>query len=89
MRAAISVMNAQKDPPLDGYWQVDSAVITNNVIVNCKQGIVVRRGAGDRGRVRPPINCIVADNRVFSNMRAAGNPDLSLIGVNKSATGPQ
>lgn len=66
LRAAISVMNAQPHPELTGYWVVDSAVITNNIIVDCKQGIVMGSGATQKNRVVAPVNCVISDNSVYS-----------------------
>lgn len=89
LRAAISVMNAQKEPALNGYWLVDSAVITNNVMISCKQGIVMGSGAGERDRVLAPVNCVLSDNKEFLNLKDAGNPDLGLVGVVRTDVGPR
>ncbi|WP_017258131.1 polysaccharide lyase 6 family protein [Pedobacter arcticus] len=65
LRAAISLMNAYKNPELIKYWQVKNAVITDNVIVNCAVAIEIGSGK-DSIRVMPPIGVILEENIVVN-----------------------
>lgn len=66
LRASISVMNAQQHPALNGYWPVKNATIANNTIVNCKEGIVIGSGKGQKGRVIAPVNCHIYGNKIVT-----------------------
>lgn len=65
LRAAISVMNAQEHPALNGYWPVRNATIADNTIINCKEGIVIGSGAGQKGRVVAPSGCHIDNNKII------------------------
>lgn len=83
--AAISVMNAQRSPALNGYWPVHGAVIVRNTMVHCRQDVLVGSGAGQRGRVVAPDSCYIADNRVFDH-HAGGLPHA--MPLDSLSTGP-
>lgn len=67
LRAAISVMNAEPNPQLNGYWQVIDPIISNNTIVNCKQGLTIGSGAGERNRILPPKGGWIYNNIIVSD----------------------
>lgn len=66
LKAAISLMNTQEQPALSGYSPVDSILIANNTIINCREGIVIGSGAGQRGRTRAPDHCLFLNNLICS-----------------------
>jgi len=88
LRAAISVMNAQRNPALNGYWPVDSVSIANNTIVNCKEGILIGSGAGDKGRVVAPVGCLLSNNKTYPNKSAITRNRTIPIAVSQPQTGP-
>lgn len=65
-RAALSIMNAQPNSPLNGYTLVRDARITHNVIVECNVPLVIGTGAGERGRTLPPRNLILSHNLFYN-----------------------
>jgi poly(beta-D-mannuronate) lyase len=83
--AAISIMNAQRSPALNGYWPVYGAVIVRNTMVHCKENVLVGSGAGQRGRVVAPDSCYIADNRIF-HQHVSGLP--RAVPVDSLGTGP-
>jgi poly(beta-D-mannuronate) lyase len=64
LKAAISIMDALENPPLNGYWQVKNARILGNTIVNCAEAINIGSGKDDKRRL-PPVACTVAENTVI------------------------
>ena len=53
LRAAISVMNAIENPELHEYWQVKNATIQGNIIVDCREAIVLGSGKDANRKVIP------------------------------------
>ncbi len=67
-RAAIVMMNGIENSPLNGYFQVDSAVVVNNTIVNCLNSFLIGvKKLDDDTQILPPKNCTIANNAVLSN----------------------
>lgn len=64
-RAAISVMNAIYDTPLNGYHQVKDAVIEQNTFVSCAHPFELCVGKGFRERDAKPEHCLVRKNIVY------------------------
>lgn len=65
LRAAISVMNALENPPLNGYWQVKNAVIQDNVIVDSREAFVLGSGkSADRKVIPDGLN--VSNNYIIN-----------------------
>lgn len=63
--AAISVLNALKEPKLNEYWQVKNAVIEKNILVKPNQALVI--GAGHENlQVLPPDSLAISGNYVLS-----------------------
>jgi poly(beta-D-mannuronate) lyase len=89
LRAAISVMNAQQHPALNGYWPVKDVTIADNVIVSCKQGLVMGSGAGERGRVVAPVDCHIDDNKIFNEASQEALSGVAVQPVTKADTGPE
>ncbi|WP_418264305.1 chondroitinase-B domain-containing protein [Flavobacterium faecale] len=54
----INIMKGQLNSPLNGYYQVKNAIITNNTFVNCDFGIRVGGGS----QTLPPLNLLIANN---------------------------
>ncbi|WP_017257575.1 polysaccharide lyase 6 family protein [Pedobacter arcticus] len=65
LRAAISVMNALETPKPNEYFQVKNASIKNNIIVNCKEAIVLGSGKNEK-RMMPPTNLVLENNVVIN-----------------------
>lgn len=63
LKAAISMMNAMTNPPLNGYWQVKNPIVVNNTIVDCKQGFDIGAGKNDT-RTVVPVNGVIMNNLV-------------------------
>ncbi|HEX7366210.1 MAG TPA: polysaccharide lyase 6 family protein [Pelobium sp.] len=65
LRAAISVMNALETPKPNEYFQVKHASVKSNMIVDCKEAIVL--GAGKNAtRLMPPTNLVLENNVVIN-----------------------
>jgi len=62
-RAAVSVTNGMPDSPLNGYYQVEDALIGFNTIVNCRQAFAIGSGVSS-SLTLPPVNVLVANNLV-------------------------
>lgn len=65
-RAAICLMNAIENSPLNGYFQVKRATIAGNVVVDCKQSIVIGYADEDVTAKLPPIDCVFDGNVVWA-----------------------
>lgn len=65
LRAPISVMNAQLHPALNGYWPVKNVTIAGNTIKNCREGIVMGSGAGQKDRVVALSGCHIDNNKII------------------------
>ncbi|MFC5284392.1 polysaccharide lyase 6 family protein [Pedobacter alpinus] len=77
LRSAISIMNALEAPKPNEYFQVKNAVVKNNVIVDCKEAIVI--GAGKNStRTVPPINLIVESNVIINSAKLITYTDIPL-----------
>lgn len=60
-RSAICFMNGVPDSPLNRYFQVKSAVVVFNTIVDCKSPVIF--GAGeDKEKSLAPLDCVFANN---------------------------
>jgi poly(beta-D-mannuronate) lyase len=88
LRAAISVMNAQRNPALNGYWPVDSISVVDNTIVNCKEGVVMGSGAEEKGRVVAPDHCVLSNNKVYRSRSAVDRSRPIPAAVDPAQTGP-
>ena len=67
-RAAIVMMNGIENSPLNGYFQVDSATVVNNTIVNCLNSFLIGvKKEDDNTQILPPKNSTIANNLVLSN----------------------
>jgi len=67
-RAAIVMMNGIENSPLNGYFQVDSAIVVNNTIVNCLNSFLIGvKKEDDNTQILPPKNSTIANNLVLSN----------------------
>lgn len=66
LRAVISVMNAWKNPPLHGYWQVKNLEVTGNTIINCKEVFVIGAGKDEKTFI-PPENIKISANTLLKN----------------------
>ncbi|MBB2148869.1 polysaccharide lyase 6 family protein [Pedobacter gandavensis] len=64
--AAISVMAGLPNPILTSHWQVKNAVITDNLIVNCKEPFAIAAGYNP-GRYLPALNTVFAKNIIVAN----------------------
>ena len=64
-RAAIAIMNAIYDTPLNGYHQVRDAIIENNTMVSCEHPFELCVGKGFRERDAKPERCEVRKNIVY------------------------
>ena len=64
-RAAISVMNAIYDTPLNGYHQVRDAVVENNTFVSCAHPFELCVGKGFRDRDAKPERSFIRQNMVY------------------------
>lgn len=89
LRAAISVMNAQKHPALNGYWPVTDITLAGNIIVNCKEGIVLGSGSGERGRTVAPVDCRIYGNKIVSNHLQKGFIKSAFQPSDTTTTGPE
>ncbi len=69
-RAAISVTNGMPDSPLNGYYQVEDALIGFNTIVNCRQAFAIGSGANS-SLTLPPVNVLAANNLVKTRSNTA------------------
>jgi poly(beta-D-mannuronate) lyase len=58
--AALSVMAGLPNPELTSHWQVNNAVIENNLLINCRQSFCI--GAGKNAE-----RYLKAENTVFRN----------------------
>jgi poly(beta-D-mannuronate) lyase len=63
-RAALSMMAGVPDSPLNGYFQVQRAVVAFNTLVDCKHNLVVGLCDKDADNRLPPIDCTFANNLV-------------------------
>lgn len=65
LNAGITFMNAWKNPPLYGYWQVKNVEVKNNTIIACRESIVV--GSGKNAKtILPPLNTLVSNNIIIT-----------------------
>lgn len=64
-RAAISIMNAIYETPLNGYHQVKDALIEQNTIVSCAHPFELCVGKGFRDRDAKPERTIIRKNMVY------------------------
>ena len=64
-RAAISIMNAIYDTPLNGYHQVKDALIEHNTIVSCAHPFELCVGKGFRDRDAKPERTVISKNIVY------------------------
>ncbi|MBQ6882548.1 MAG: polysaccharide lyase 6 family protein [Alistipes sp.] len=44
-KSALTIMRGEKNAALSGYWQVKRAIVRNNIIVNCRNGLNVNYGS--------------------------------------------
>lgn len=65
--AAISVMAGLPNPILTSHWQVKNAVITGNLILNCKEPFAIAAGYNP-GRYLPALNTIFTKNIIVADV---------------------
>ena len=68
-RSAISMMNGVPNSPLNRYFQVKSAEVVHNTIVNCRQAFAFGVGKNDELSL-PPLDCVIANNVVDEDVRS-------------------
>ncbi len=65
-RAALSIMQGLENSPLNGYFQVQRAVVAFNTLVDCKATFVVGLAGTLTGSTEtttlPPVDCTIANN---------------------------
>ena len=81
-RATICMMNGIADSPLNGYFQVQRALVAHNSIVDCKVPLVVGYADEDVTALLAPKDCVVANNLFVGR-------DRLLVDVQSSADGCQ
>lgn len=64
-RAAIAIMNAIYDTPLNGYHQVKDALIEQNTFVSCAHPFELCVGKGFRDRDAKPERTLIRKNMVY------------------------
>jgi len=63
---ALPIMNGVPNSPLNRYFQVKNAVIAFNTFVDCLTPVAFGVGA-DEERTLPPLDCIFANNLVYTS----------------------
>ncbi|EOR94888.1 Alginate lyase precursor [Arcticibacter svalbardensis MN12-7] len=76
-RAAISVMNAFENPKPNEYFQVNNAIIKNNIIIDCKEAIAIGSGKDDK-RILPPVNLVMIENVIINPIKLINYFDVPL-----------
>ncbi len=71
--SAISLLRAEKEPELSGYWRVENAMVRNNILVNCRYGIVVNVTGRDTQKLAP-TNATFKGNIIVSANNASYTP---------------
>ena len=70
-RAPLSIMQGLVDSPLNGYFQVQRAIVAHNTFVNCANplvvGLVGTLGGSTNITTLPPVDCVIANNLAFSS----------------------
>ena len=80
-RSGISVLNGFPDSPANGYLQVKNALVSGNVLVNCKESLLVGHNYEDEATL-PPLNCRFEKNRIIARSgRPAVRVELAPIGA--------
>jgi hypothetical protein len=70
--SAIVLMQGLPDSPLNGYFQVQNAVIAFNTVANCAHSLLVgleatySQSGSNLFTSLPPLNCTIANNLVFA-----------------------
>ncbi len=62
-RTAICLVRGQRNPALNGYWQVRWAVVRNNIAVDCRYAFQVNYG-GNSSQVEPVVETSIEQNIV-------------------------
>ncbi len=62
-RTAICLVRGQRNPALNGYWQVRRAVVRNNIAVDCRYAFQVNYG-GNSSQVEPVVETTIEQNIV-------------------------
>ncbi len=64
--AALSMMQGLENSPLNGYFQVQRAVVAFNTFVNCQNTLLIGLAGTLTGSTQmttlPPIDCVIANN---------------------------
>jgi poly(beta-D-mannuronate) lyase len=79
-RAALSMMNGIPDSPLNGYFQVQRAIVAFNTFVDCRENFVLGLASDNpKGGTLPPKDCTIANNLIVGReaplVRYASQPD--------------
>lgn len=69
LSAAINMMDGLPNPVPTSHWQVKNAVITHNMMINCKQSFCVGSGK-NADRYLSPLNTVFASNLVSTSEQA-------------------
>ncbi len=62
-RTAICLVRGQRNPALNGYWQVRRAVVRHNIAVDCRYAFQVNYG-GNSSQVEPVVETTIEQNIV-------------------------
>jgi poly(beta-D-mannuronate) lyase len=66
-RAAICLMNGIQDSPANGYFQVKRALISDNVITDCKQSFCIGFADDDVKAPLAPVDCVISENQALAD----------------------
>ena len=69
-RTGICIVRGQQNPKLSGYWQVKEARIANNVVVDCKYGIMANYGSASSNQTQPVVSTVVENNLISTSSKS-------------------
>lgn len=72
-RAALAFSMGMPDSPLNGYFQVQRAVVSFNTVVSCAQAIMVGSSRSIAALTLPPMECLIANNLLTGTVRDPGD----------------
>lgn len=79
-RCALTFMNGIPDTPLNGYSQVQRALVAFNTFVDCKHSIFIGKKHDKKGTL-PPIDTVIANNIVLSEKRTLIETGCDIAGI--------
>ncbi len=82
-KSAICLVRGESAPELSGYWTVKNAVVRDNALVDCKQGIVVNcSGRSSQDSAPEDVtfsgNTIVSDSSKYTSVTVIDTPEGNL-----------